>query len=310
MKVLLAGATGAIGIPLVRALVGSGHEVWGLTRGGEGPDRLRALGARPVVGDAMDRDGLLRAVDGLAVDAVVHQLTALRKPPTRHRGMAGTNALRTHGTANLLAAARALGAGRFLTQSIILGYGYVDHGDRVLTEQEPFGRLRGDAFDPHVAAMASTEQQVCTADGIDGIALRYGLFYGAATDMVLGMVRRGRRVPVPSGGGGTVGWIHVDDAAAATVAALERSRPGQAYNVVDDAPASWGEFVAAAAAAFGAPRPFGLPGRLLRLAAPYGGTVMLGTSMRVSNAKAAKELGWRPGFPTYRDGLRALAGSP
>jgi NAD(P)H-binding len=163
-------ASGAIGTPLTRQLVAHDHQVLGLTRDWDGARRLQALGATPVVADALDRDGLLRAVDGLAADAVIHELTALRKPPPRHRGMALTNRLRTEGTTNLLAAAEALGARRFLTQSVIFGYGYRDHGPRLLTEEDPFGLPAGDACDPHVAAMRSTEQQAFTAP--EGIAVR------------------------------------------------------------------------------------------------------------------------------------------
>jgi len=140
MKVLLAGASGAIGIPLTRQLIANGHQLLGLTRDLGGGRRLEALGATPVVADALDRDDLLRAVDGRRADAVIHELTARRKPPRRHSGMALTNRLRSEGTANLLAAAEALGARRFLTQSIVFGYGYRDHGDRVLTEDDRFGR--------------------------------------------------------------------------------------------------------------------------------------------------------------------------
>ena len=229
MKVLLAGASGAIGIPITRQLTAHGHQVLGLTRDRGGAGRLEALGARPVVADALDRDGLVRAVEGLSADAVIHELTALRKPPRRHSGMALTNRLRSQGTANLLAAAEVLGARRFLTQSIIFGYGYRDHDPAVLTEEAPFGRLAGDHSDPHVAAMASTEQQAFSAP--EGIALRYGLLYGGdAAQMRALLARRG----LPVARGGVLGWIHHEDAAAATVAALERGRPGQAYNVVDD----------------------------------------------------------------------------
>ena len=303
MKVLLAGASGALGIPITRQLLAHGHQVLGLTRHKAGAGRLAALGARPVVADALDRDGLLRAVDGLAADAVVHELTALRKPPLRHRGMALTNRLRTEGTANLLAAAEALGARRFLTQSIILGYGYRDHGDRVLTEQDPFGRLAGDRTDPHVAAMRSTEQQAFTAP--EGIALRYGLLYGGDAERLRPQFAR-RRLPVAKGG--VLGWIHHEDAAAATVAALERGRAGQAYNLVDDLPASWQEVFTAMAAAMGAPPPRRVPGWLVRLGAPLLAAFLIDTSMRVSNAKAKAELGWRPAYPTYHDGIRAMAG--
>jgi len=302
MKVLLAGASGAIGIPITRQLTDHGHQVLGLTRDRARAARLEALGARPVVADALDRDGLVRAVAGLSADAVIHELTALRKLPLRHRGMAMTNRLRTEGTANLLAAAEVLGARRFLTQSIILGYGYRDHGDRVLTEQDPFGRPVGDRTDPHVAAMRSTEQQAFTAP--EGIALRYGLLYGGDAERRRPQFAR-RRLPVCKGG--VLGWVHHEDAAAATVAALERGRAGQAYNLVDDLPASWQEVFTAMAAAFGAPPPRRMPAWLLRLGAPLLAAFLVDTSMRVSNAKAKRELGWQPRFPSYHEGVQDMA---
>ncbi len=302
MNVLLAGASGAIGVPITRLLLAHDHQVLGLTRGRTGAARLTALGARPVVADALDRDSLLRAVDGLAADAVIHELTALREPPLRHSGMALTDRLRTEGTANLLAAAEVLGARRFVTQSFILGYGYRDHGAHVLTERDPFGQLVGDRCDPHVAAMLSTEQQAFTAPV--GIALRYGLLYGGDANRLRPMLTR-RGLPVADGG--VLGWTHHQDAAAATVAALERGRPGQAYNVVDDRPASWQEMYTAMATAFGAPPPHRLPRWLLRMAAPYVASFVLGAVLRASNAKAKAELGWRPAFPTYVEGIRAMA---
>jgi nucleoside-diphosphate-sugar epimerase len=302
MKVLLAGASGAIGIPLARQLIAHDHQVLGLTRGHAGAGRLAALGARPVVADALDRDSLLRAVDGLAADAVIHELTALKKPPRRHSGMALTDRLRTEGTTNLLAAAEVLGAKRFLTQSLILGYGYRDHGARVLTEQAPFGRPAGDRCDPHVAAMRSTEQQAFTAP--EGIALRYGLLYGGDAEQMRALLAK-RGLPVATGG--VLGWIHHQDAVAATVAALEHGRAGQAYNLVDDRPATWQEVFTAMAAAFGAPPPRKLPTWLFRLVAPYVASFAIETSMRVSNAKAKSELGWRPMFPTYHEGIKAMA---
>ena len=157
MKVLLAGASGALGVPIARRLIQHSHEVLGLTRDPSNRNRLQKLGMTPVVADALDRDSLLRALAGHSADAVIHELTALRKPPLRHSGMALTNRLRTVGTTNLLAAAQQLGARRFLTQSIILGYGYSDHGDQLLTEEAPFGVPQGDACDPHVEAMRATE---------------------------------------------------------------------------------------------------------------------------------------------------------
>ena len=301
MKVLLAGATGAIGIPVTRQLLARGHRVLGLTRDPAGAGRLQALGVTPVVADALDRDRLLRAVDGLSADAVIHELTALRKPPLRHRGMAMTDRLRTEGTANLLAAAEAMGARRFVTQSFILGYGYRDHGPELLTEDAPFGRPAGDRCDPHVAAMASTERQAFSVP--EGIALRYGLLYGGDAAKVRAMLAR-RRLPVARGG--VLGWVHHTDAAAATVAALEHGRPGQAYNLVDDLPAGWQEVFTAMAAAFGAPPPPRLPRWLFRLVAPYVASFAVDSFMRVSNAKAAAELGWRPVYPTYHDGIHAM----
>ena len=301
MKVLLAGASGAIGIPLARQLIAHDHQVLGLTRGHAGAGRLAALGARPLVADALDRDSLLRAVDGLAADAVIHELTALKKPPRKHSGMALTDRLRTEGTTNLLAAAEVLGAKRFLTQSLILGYGYRDHGARVLTEQAPFGRLAGDRCDPHVAAMRSTEQQAFTAP--EGIALRYGLLYGGDAEQMRALLAK-RGLPVATGG--VLGWIHHQDAVAATVAALEHGRAGQAYNLVDDLPATWQEVFTAMAEAFGAPPPRKLPTWLFRLVAPYVASFAIETSMRVSNAKAQTELGWRPMFPTYHEGIQAM----
>jgi nucleoside-diphosphate-sugar epimerase len=301
VKVLVAGASGALGVPLTRQLIANGHKVLGLTRDLGGARHLEALGAEPVVADALDRDGLVRALDGLWADAVIHELTALRKPPTRHAGMAPTDRLRTEGTANLLAAAEALGAKRFLTQSIILGYGYRDHGPALLTEDAPFGRPAGDRSDPHLAAMLSTEQQAFTAP--EGIALRYGLLYGGDAQMRALLARRG----LPVARGGVLGWIHHTDAAAATVAALEHGRPGQAYNLVDDLPATWQEVYTAMAQALGTPPPRRIPRWLFRLAAPYVASFAVDTSMRVANAKAKTELGWQPTFPTYHDGIRAMA---
>ena len=304
MKVLVAGASGALGVPLTHQLIAHGHEVLGLTRDAAGARRLEALGARPVVADALDRDGLVRAVDGLWADAVIHELTALRKAPLRHRGMALTDRLRAEGTTNLLAAADALGAKRFLTQSIIFGYGYRDHGSELLTEDALFGRLAGDRSDPHVAAMLSTEQQAFSAP--EGIALRYGLLYGGDAERLHALLAR-RALPVA--GGGVLGWIHHTDAAAATVAALEHGRPGQAYNLVDDLPATWQEVYTAMAKAFGTPPPRRVPRWLFRLVAPYVASFAIDTSMRVANAKAKAELGWQPRFPTYHDGVRAMAGA-
>ncbi|WP_166877680.1 NAD(P)-dependent oxidoreductase [Salinibacterium sp. ZJ450] len=300
MRVLLAGASGTLGAPLIRQLVAAGHDVTGLGRSGS--DRMRQLGVTPLIVDVLDRDALLAAVDGHHFDAVINELTSLKKLPLQHRHMAATNTLRSVGTTHLVEVARATGAGRFLTQSIVFGYGFADHGTEVLTEQSPFGVMHGTEFDVHVSAMVDTEQQAMTAEGIEGIALRYGLFYGAPSDTnrVVSMLRK-HALPVARHGG-ELPFIHHEDAAAATVAALERGIGGQAYNIVDDLPATFRDLVTAIADAHHAPHPLPLPTGVLELAAPYGAAVLGEVSMRVSNAKAKAELGWMPRFPTYREG--------
>lgn len=307
MNVLLAGATGAIGMPLTRRLLAAGYRVIGITRTPANREKLRALGAEPLIADAMDRDALLRALDGLGADAVIHQLTALKNFSSRVHANDPTNALRVRGTANLLDAARLVGARRFVTQSMIFGYGYGDHGAKTLTEDGPFGQSRGGYADSLVAGMLSAEKQTFTAEGIEGVALRYGLFYGPNTssDLWVGMMRK-RRLAIPRGGGGTNCWVHVEDAAAATVAALERGGPGRAYNVVDEEPVNWRDFMRTLAEAFGTPPPLELPRWILRLAVPYLALVMTST-LRVSNARARHELGWIPSIPTYRDGIGGMA---
>lgn len=306
MRVLIAGASGALGLPLARALVASGHEVIGLSRTAANRDRLRALGAEPVIADALDRDALLGAVAGLRADAVVHILTALRKMPTSHHDMAVTNALRIDGTANLLAAARAIGACRFAAESMISGYGFGDFGTKVITEEDQFAPPGHGPFEQHLAALRSKEQQTFSAEGIAGIALRFGLIYGpgAGLETMVDMLRR-RRLPVPRNGGGVRSWVYIEDAVAALVAALERGRPRHAYNIVDDEPVAWRWLMEAIAKAFGTPRPLAIPGWALR-PMPYAHAVMT-NSMRVSNGNAKRELGWTPVAPTYRDGILRAA---
>ncbi|WP_282696315.1 NAD(P)-dependent oxidoreductase [Streptomyces sp. CC208A] len=297
MRILLAGATGAIGRPLTRVLVRDGHEVLALARSEGSAAAVRALGAVPVRADALDRDGLLRALDGTSADAVVHQLTALKSPKLKLTADDPSNVLRERGTAHLLEAAGVLGAGRFVTQSLVLGYGYRDHGDRFLTEEDPFGVRGGTVADHVITGLVEAEDRLFAADHVAGVALRYGVFYGPGT--WFDPTPAGRPFPVPLGGGGTMSWVHVEDAAEATAAAIERGRAGEAYNIVDDRPSTWGELAAARG------RRLVLPGRLLRLAVPYLGDLMLDTRLRVSHAKATRELGWTPLFRDHREGMRA-----
>jgi nucleoside-diphosphate-sugar epimerase len=306
MRVLVAGSTGVIGRLLIPKLRGAGHEVIALHRTAAAAGGLEALGATPLHADVLDRSGLAEALAGSAVDAVIAELTALKRTPIRHRDMATTNRLRTEGTANLLAAAPGMGAHRFVTQSIVFGYGFGDWGGRVLTEADPFGPPGRGRFEAHVAALRSNEQQVLGARGLTGTALRYGLFYGSggASAGIVDGVRR-RRLPVVRGSG-PLPWVSVGDAAAATVAALEA--PGGAYNVVDDLPVSLADMITATAEAIGAPEPRVVPELLLTLT-PYARAVMKG-GLRVSNAKAKADLDWVLEAPTYREGLAALSGEP
>jgi nucleoside-diphosphate-sugar epimerase len=303
MRVLLAGASGVFGTVLVPTLVAAGHEVTGITRTAKGAARIAELGGDAVIADALDHAGLLKAVEGRHHDAVISQLTALSKPPMRHKDMAQTNRLRVEGTENLLAVAKAVGATRFLTQSMVFGYGYGDLGPTPITEDAYFGPMEGTAFAPHGEAMRRNEELAFSVDGIDGIALRYGLFYGGPATASMVDLLKGRKVPVVKAG--IASFIHLADAASATVAALEHGTGGQAYNVVDDEPASFGDVVLEAAKDFGTPKPMTVPAWLLKVM-PYAHTFMTGRYL-FSNAKAKTELGWKPQYPGYREGLRADA---
>ncbi|MFC9392024.1 NAD-dependent epimerase/dehydratase family protein [Streptomyces sp. NPDC057027] len=299
MKVLMAGASGLLGRKVVRELRAAGHEVHGIGRG-EGSE-VRA--------DLLDRDAVLRAVEGLSFDVVVHAATALQgKKMMRHQDMAGTNVLRTEGTSNLIAAARETGARRIVVESMMFGYGYGDHGDRPLSEdRDAFGPAQSDVWlERHVGAMRTKEELAFGADGLDAVSLRFGMFYGKGVTetTVLPMLRK-RALPVVADQGRALSWVDVDDAARALAAAVERGRAGQAYNVVDDTPLGFGGHVRAVAAAFGAPAPRTVPLWLLR-PAPLAHTIM-STNLRLANGKARSELGWTPTHADSADGLVSLA---
>lgn len=306
MRVLLAGATGVIGRCLVPRLLAAGHSVLGLTRSARGVIQLRAAGVEAVRADVLDRETLLTTLAGHHADAVIHQATAIDGVPLRHRDLHTTDKLRDHGTTNLLQVAALIGARRFLTQSFFLGYGYRDHGLDPLGEDRPFAELTGHrAFDRHMDSMRANEHQVLDTAGIDGIALRYGMFYGPepATQQMGTLLAR-RRLPIPRPSG-TTSLIHIHDAASATAAALEHGRPGQAYNVVDDHPVDFADYVAAIADQVGAPAPRVIPGWLLK-PTPYLHALMVATRIRLSNAKAKSELDWAPRYASYQQGLDAL----
>jgi nucleoside-diphosphate-sugar epimerase len=288
MRVLLAGATGAIGRRLAPLLLEAGHEVAGITRR---HGALKGTGVRPIKADVLDRDAILRAVDHLKFDAVIHQLTSLPKPPVLYSHMLTTNRLRTEGTSTLLAAARLTGAKKFITASVFYGYGFRDHGPDDVRESAPFGEEVGTDADAVNRALLSNEQQV---RAFGGVALRYGLFYGDNSSGVYA-----------SDWNGVLPLIHYEDAAAAAVLALDYGRPGAAYNIADDRPTSWRELQEAQAIAHGHKFPAGLPSWVLRTATPFAADILTRTSIRLSTQKAWHELGWAPQYPTYMEGLRA-----
>lgn len=306
MKVFVAGASGAIGRPLVRQLLAAGHEVTGMTRREQNAEAIRAAGAAAVVCDAFDAAGLESAVREAAPEVVIHELTALphRLDPKAKDALAPTNRLRTEGTRNLIAAAKAAGARRLIAESV--AFFYVPEGDWVKAEDAPaFADVPG-PFGEAGKALADLERQVTGTERLEGIVLRYGWLYGLGTYYG----REGsatedfgkRRMPVVGKGDGTFSFIHVEDAAAATVAAVERGAPG-IYNVVDDEPAPMREWVPAFAEAVGAKQPRRVPVWLARLVAGAAAVDMTTDQRGASNAKAKRELGWQPRYPSWRQGF-------
>jgi nucleoside-diphosphate-sugar epimerase len=310
MKIFIAGATGALGKQLVPQLVANGHEVMGMTRSEAKSDLVRNRGARPVVADALDREAVARAVAEAEPDVIVHQLTALSgSPDMRHpdRFFAPTNRLRTEGTDNLLAAARAVGARRFVAQSFA-GWPFARTNGPVKSETDPLDPSPPDGLRATHDAIRHLEDAVTGADWVEGVVLRYGGFYGPGTSVSadpgaeISKGIRKRRFPILGNGGGVWSFIHIEDAASATVAAIEHGRPG-IYNVVDDDPAPVREWIPALASALGAKPPRRLPRWLGRVAAGEATTVMMTEIRGASNAKAKRELGWQPRYPSWRQGF-------
>lgn len=310
MRVLVAGATGAIGIPLVRQLVAHGHQVIATTRRPDRAERLRGLGATVTTMDGLDAASVGEAVARAAPDAIIHQMTALSsKPDMRHfdRWFAATNALRTTGTRNLLAAAQAAGVRRLIAQSYA-GWNIDRSKTGLARETEPLDAHPAPAQRETLAAIQLLERAV-TEGPLTGIVLRYGSFYGpGASDAYVDMVRK-RMLPVIGSGAGVWSWIHIDDAASATVAALERGEPG-IYHVADDAPAPVAEWLPYLAQSIGAKPPLHLPAWLGRLVAGEVVVRMMTDVRGVSNEKAKRVLDWRPRWTTWREGFRHALGEP
>jgi nucleoside-diphosphate-sugar epimerase len=310
MKVFVAGATGAIGRPLVRQLVAAGHEVTGMTRREERAAEIREAGAEAVVCDVFDAERLREAVVAAAPEAVVHMLTALPPRFTARTDLRPTDRVRTEGTRNLIAAARAAGARRIVAESV--GFFYAPEGGWVKDEEAPLDMGAPGKFGPAVAALADLEQQVLGTEGLEGVVLRFGWFYGPGTYIGPGGSQaeevRKRRYPIVGEGSATFSFIHVEDAAAAVVAALDRGAPG-AYNVADDEPAPMREWLPAFAETLGAKPPRRVPPWLVRLAVGKAMARSATGTRGASNAKAKRELGWRPAHPSWRQGFPELFAS-
>jgi 2-alkyl-3-oxoalkanoate reductase len=310
MRVFVAGASGAIGRPLVRQLVAAGHEVTGMTRRRQMAEEIGAAGASGVVCDVFDAEALREAVVAAKPEAVLHALTALpQKFVPKSDYLAPTNRIRVEGTRNLIAAARAAGARRLVAESI--AFAYAPQGGWVKDEEAPLFVDAPDPFGAAFGAVAELERQVVGGEGFAGIVLRFGWLYGPGTHYDRGgqqaeeTIRR--RVPIVGKGTGTFSFVHVEDAAAAFVAALERGAPG-IYNVVDDEPTPMHEWVPVYAEALGAKPPRHVPAWLARLLAGRAIADVALTMRGAANARAKRELGWEPSRPSWRQGFRdALA---
>jgi nucleoside-diphosphate-sugar epimerase len=313
MKILVAGATGAVGKQLVPALVARGHDVVGMTRSPGHAEAVRALGATPAVADALDPDAVARVVAEAEPEVVIHQLTALSGTLDLRRfdeSFAQTNRLRADGTDHLLAASRAVGVRRFVAQSYA-GWPYARVGGPVKTEDDPLDPRPVPAMRATLDAIRHLEDAVVGADWTEGIVLRYGGLYGPETSLRADggehteAIRRGR-FPIVGDGAGVWSFTHVEDAAEAAVVAAERGRRG-IYNIVDDEPARVSDWLPTLAAAFGGRRPWRVPRWIGRLAAGQAGVVMMTEVRGASNAKAKRDLGWQPRHASWRE---ALAGGP
>ena len=316
MKVFVAGATGVLGRALVPQLVARGHEVVGMTRSASKQDLVRSLGARPVVADALDPDAVAQAVASAEPEVIVHQLTALSgkmsirdaRHPERSAAAIMTNRLRTEATDHLLGG-RPRRGGTALRGAELRGVPIRPHGRAGADRgRSPRSRPAGGAAAGAGGATSIWSEAVTTIEWGEGLALRYGGFYGPGTsislapDAQMAAPIRKRRFPIVGDGGGVLSHIHIEDAAAATAVAVERGQPG-VYNVVDDEPAPVREWLPVLASALGAKPPRRVPRWLGRLLAGEAATVMMTEVRGASNAKAKRELGWQLRYPSWRQGF-------
>ena len=310
MRVFVAGATGAIGKQLVPRLVAAGHEVHGMTRSESKQAMLHELGGVPVVADALDPDQVAEAVGSARPDVIVHELTAIGPMNLRHfdRDFALTNRLRTEGTDHLLSAGQAVGVRRFVAQGVAAYGAYARTGGPVKSEEDPLESAPAREMRETLSAIRHLEESVLGARWTEGIVLRYGTFYGPGTSLAPGEEQfelvRSRKFPLVGEAGGVWSFIHVADAAEATVAAVEHGSRG-VYNVVDDDPAPVAEWLPALAQTLGAKKPVRVPRFVGRLFAGEAGVVMMTDARGASNAKAKRELTWHPAHPSWRQGFAA-----
>lgn len=310
MRVLVAGATGVVGRHLVPLLAAAGHRVVGLSHTAAKAAVIRQLGAEPAIADGLDRAAIHRAVAQARPDVVVHEMTALTGVTDLRRfdrAFAFTNRLRTEGTDNLIAAAMATGVGRMVAQSYC-GWPYARTGGPIKNESDPLDPSLPRSQLRSFAAIRHLETAVTRATGMVGIVLRYGTFYGPNTGMlaqaVLDEIRR-RRLPLIGDGGGWWSFLHVEDAAAATLAAVERGAAG-IYNVCDDEPAPARDWLPALAQLIGAKAPRRVPAFVARLLAGSAVVTMMTESRAGSNEKAKRELGWQPRRASWRQGFAEI----
>jgi nucleoside-diphosphate-sugar epimerase len=308
MKVFVAGSTGAIGKRLVPNLVGHGHEVVALVRTPQKAKEIEAVGAKAAVADALDKDALTMAVRKAEPEVIIHQLTALTGAGNFKKldeEFALTNRFRTEVTDTLLAAARLVGARRFLAQSFC-GWPYARQGGPVKTEEDPLDPNPPASFNKTLAAIRYLEDAVRRSTDVEALALRYGFFYGPGTgiarDGAIAELLRKRKLPIVDGGTGIWSFIHIEDVARATTAALSQGRPG-IYNIVDDEPAPVSAWLPALAEAVGAKPPRRIPLWLGKLLIGEGGVSMMTQIRGGSNVKAKRELSWQLLYPSWRRGF-------
>ncbi len=305
MRIFVAGGTGVIGQRLLPMLVARGHEVTATTTGAGKLGLLERAGATGVVMDGLDAASVGEAVAAARPEVIVNQMTAIApthagKIDVKHmdRWFAGTNRLRTEGTDHLLAAAEAAGVEHVVAQGYANWNGQRS-GGWVKTEQDPLDMLEGTAAHGNAVAIRHLEQAVLEAGGA---VLRYGGFYGpGATDDQVELVRK-RQFPLVGGGPGYSSWVHLDDAASATVLAVEQRAKG-VFNIVDDEPAPASEWLPHLAACAGAKKPMSVPKWLARLLAGQVAVVMMTEGRGFSNAKAKEQLGWQLRYPSWRKGF-------